>query len=272
MYDFSRCKLCTEKSGVPTYKLKDSTVYACDSCGFHYINHLDTMPSESPDEADSPLTQKAWDFIEGKLIPNGKQLRKNLRIVQEFSRLSEAQCLDIGAGAGLFSSLLSEEGASVYGIEPQRVFREFAQKKFAIALNAETIDDAFWQKGFADFFDVVTLWDVLEHVNFPTETLKEAYRVIRPGGRLFLDTPCRDSLVYKISEWSYRLSKGTNPLLLGSLYSPKPFRHKQIFSLDQLVQLVESIGYTVVRANYSPLKPQNKIVLVCQKPDGAHNE
>ncbi len=265
VYEFSRCKLCAANTGAPAYKLKDTTVYACEACGFHYINHLDTLAPDRLGEA-SPLTRKAWDFIEGKLIPNGKQLRKNLLVVKDFCPLSGAQCLDIGAGAGLFPALLSEEGADVHGIEPQRVFRDFAQKKFGIALNAETIDNDHWQQGFADFFDVVTLWDVLEHVNFPAETLADACKVIKPGGFLFLDTPCRDSFVYRISEWSYRLSKGTNPLLLSSLYSPKPFRHKQIFSLDQLVQLVEKIGFTVVRANYSPWKPQNKIVLVCQRP------
>ena len=160
----------------------------------------------------------------------------------------------------------SQAEAFVHGIEPQRIFREFAQRKFGITLNGETIDAPHWQQGFAGFFDVVTLWDVLEHVNFPAETLQHAYNVIKPGGWLFLDTPRRDALFYRISEWSYRLSGGANPLLLESIYSPLPFRHKQMFTLRQLLQLVETIGFSVMRMHSSLLQPHNKMVLVCRKP------
>ena len=134
-----------------------------------------------------------------------------------------------------------------------------------LLINGETIDARHWQQGFAGFFDVVTLWDVFEHVNFPAETLQDAYNVIKPGGWLFLDTPRRDALFYRISEWSYRLSGGANTLFFESLYSPLSFRHKQMFTLRQLLQLVEKIGFSVTRVHSSFLQQQNKIILVCRK-------
>jgi 2-polyprenyl-3-methyl-5-hydroxy-6-metoxy-1,4-benzoquinol methylase len=269
VYDFSRCKLCATNSASPTYRLQNTTVYTCAACGFHFIDHLDIMPSENPGNETIALDRKSSDYIEGRLRANEKHLRKNLLLVKKHCTLQGARCLDIGAGVGLFASLLAEAGALVHGIEPQKIFREFAQKKFAIPLNGETIDDRHWQQGFAGFFDVVTLWDVLEHVNFPAETLLAAYRVTRPGGWLFLDTPRRDSLFYKISEWSYRLSGGSNPLFLQSIYSPQPFRHKQMFTRQQLLQLVEKIGFSVIRLNSAFLRPQNKMVIVCRKPQRA---
>jgi len=266
MYDFSRCKLCATKGASPTYKLVKTTVYACPVCGFHFIDHLDSLPVDHPGLSMQPLTEKAWDYINGRLPGNGKQLRKNLDLVKQHLSLSGAHCLDIGAGAGLFPHLLADAGAYVHGIEPQGIFREFAQRKFGIDLNRETIDSRHWQLGFTSFFDVVTLWDVLEHVNFPAETMQNAYNVTKPGGWLFLDTPRRDALYYRIGELSYRLSGGKNPLFLESLYSPLPFRHKQIFTLQQLVQLLESIGYSVICLHNNVLKPQNKMVLACQRP------
>jgi 2-polyprenyl-3-methyl-5-hydroxy-6-metoxy-1,4-benzoquinol methylase len=269
MYDFSRCKLCATNSASPTYELKNTTVYTCAACGFHFINQLDTMPSASPGDGTKILDRKSTDYIEARLGANEKQLRKNLLLVKKHCALAEARCLDIGAGVGLFAALLAGEGALVHGIEPQKIFREFAQKKFAIPLNGETIDAQHWQQGFAGFFDVVTLWDVIEHVNFPAETLRDAYRVTRPGGWLFLDTPRRDSLFYKVSEWSYRLSNGSNPLFLQSLYSPQPFRHKQLFTRQQLLRLLEKTGFNVVHLNSAFLGQQNKMVIVCRKPDDA---
>ncbi|MDO9079456.1 MAG: class I SAM-dependent methyltransferase, partial [Desulfuromonadales bacterium] len=204
-YDFARCKLCGATAASPKYLLKKTTVYACVACDFHYIDHLDSLPPASP-----PLDRKAWDYIEGRLPASEKQLRKDLLLVQRHVALSGMHCLDIGAGAGLFAHLLTKAGAVVQGIEPQGVFREFAQRKFGLELHGETIDARYWQEGYANFFDVVTLWDVFEHVNFPVETLQNAYNAIKPGGWLFLDTPRRDALYYRIGEWSYRMSHGTN--------------------------------------------------------------
>jgi 2-polyprenyl-3-methyl-5-hydroxy-6-metoxy-1,4-benzoquinol methylase len=265
-YNFNRCKLCATNAASPKYKLKKTTVYACAACDFHFINHLDSLPSEPLNDATKPLDRKAWDYIEGRLPAGGIQFRKNLLLVKRHISLSGAHCLDIGAGAGLFAQFLAEAGALVHGIEPQGIFREFAQRKFGIALNGETIDDRHWQQGFAGFFDAATLWDVFEHVNFPAETLQNAYNVIRPGGWLFLDTPRRDALFYRISEWSYRLSGGANSRLLGSLYSPLPFRHKQMFTLRQLLKLVEKTGFSVTSMHSSFFQPHNKMVLVCRKP------
>jgi 2-polyprenyl-6-hydroxyphenyl methylase/3-demethylubiquinone-9 3-methyltransferase len=262
-YDFSRCKLCATYAASPKYRLKKTTVYACAACDFHFINHLDSLPSESSDNASKPLDRKAWDYIEGRLPASEKQLRKNLLLVQRHLALSGARCLDIGAGAGLFTHLLTEAGALVQGIEPQGIFREFAQRRFGMVLHGETIDAHHWQQGFAGFFDVVTLWDVFEHVNFPVETLQNAFNVMKPGGWLFLDTPRRDALYYRISEWSYRLQ---NPLFLESLYSPLPFRHKQLFTRQQLLNLMKKIGFSVIRTHSSFLPSQNKMVLVCRKP------
>jgi len=264
-YDFRRCKLCATFAAGPKYKLKTTTVYVCAGCGFHFINHLDNLPSEPADDASGPLEPQDWNYIEGRLPVSEKLLRKNLRLVKRHIALPGAHCLDIGAGAGLFAQFLAEAGALVQGIEPQGIFREFAQRKFGLTLNGETIDARYWQQGFAGFFDVVTLWDVFEHVNFPAETLQNAYNVIKPGGWLFLDTPRRDALFYRISEWSYRLSGGANSLLLESLYSPLPFRHKQIFTLRQLLELVKKTGFSVTVMQASFLLPHNKTVLVCRK-------
>jgi 2-polyprenyl-6-hydroxyphenyl methylase/3-demethylubiquinone-9 3-methyltransferase len=265
-YDFSRCKLCAAYASHPKYQLEKTTVYACAACGFHFIDHLDCLPCESPGDATKTLDRRAREYIEGRLPASEKQLRKNLLLVKRHIALSGAHCLDIGAGAGLFAHLLAEAGAVVQGIEPQGVFREFARQRFDLALNGETIDARHWQQGFAGFFDVVTLWDVFEHVNLPAETLQDAYNVMKPGGWLFLDTPRRDALFYRISEWSYRLSGGANSRLLGSLYSPLPFRHKQIFTLRQLRTLVERIGFSVTSVHSSFFQPHNRMVLVCRKP------
>lgn len=262
MYDFSRCKLCGEHTAALKYKLKKMSLYACSICDFHYIDALDDFPEDKPEE--KLLTGKARNFIEGKLPQNTKQLKKDLQFVNSQVELAEKRCLDIGSGVGVFAALLKDVGAEPHGIEPQQIFREFAQEKFQFSARRELINDLYWQNRYGRFFDVVTLWDTLEHVNFPVETLRAAGKVLKPGGYLFLDTPSRNSLFYRSSEWSYRLSAGTRPLLLNSLYSPKPYCHKQIFTRKQLWKLLEDCGFATI--SQSPLhNSRKKFVVACRK-------
>lgn len=269
LYDFRRCKLCGSETASPRYRLKKTTVYACSACDFHFINHLDELVPATPAETIPLLDQKSRSYIESCLPANELQQHKNLQLVKHRMALPGSHCLDIGAGAGLFAHLLMTSGALVQGIEPQPIFQAFADEKYGIELRGETVDASYWQQNYRDFFDLVTLWDVLEHVNFPAELLQQAYSLIKPGGLLFLDTPRRDAFFYRLSEWSYRISKGTNPLFLESIYSPLPFRHKQIFTLQQLRQLAEQIGFSVLAINSSRLQMHNKMVLVCCKPEQA---
>ncbi len=265
-YDFRRCKLCGATAAAPRYRLKTTTIQVCAACDFHFITQLDVMPDEEPEAEVRTLDVTAWNFIEKQLKKNRRQLEQRLALVARHAPLKDVECLDIGAGVGLFGHLLREAGAIPFGIEPQLVFRQFAEEKYSLSLRAETLDRPFWREGHAERFAVVTLWDTLEHLNFPVETLRDAIRVLQPGGRLFLDTPSRDSLYYKISEWSYRLSNGANPLFLNSLYSPKPFRHKQIFTVRQLTELIQRLGLEVVELNRSGFfDSSNKIMLVGKK-------
>lgn len=238
------------------------SIYVCAICDFHYIDALDPLLEEQPTK--SLLTEKAKEFIENQLPQNAAQLKKNMEFIKAHVPLSGVACLDIGSGAGQFPALLKDEGAVSQGIEPQQIFREFAQEKYQLSLRSESVDDPCWQKEFAGYFDLITLWDTLEHVNFPAETLEAASRLIKPGGYLFLDTPSRDSFFYRASEWSYRFSLGTKPLLLNRIYSPKPYRHKQIFTTSQLWALLQHSGLSVIgRSTFH--RSRNKLVIVCRK-------
>ena len=52
-----------------------------------------------------------------------------------------------------------------------------------------TLADACLQE---NYFDVVTMWDVIEHLRDPIHTMKEMYRVLAPGGYVFIQVPSTD--------------------------------------------------------------------------------
>ncbi len=154
--------------------------------------------------------------------------------------------LDIGCGGGLFLSLLKEKGADVIGIELSDSRAQYAKSKHNLDIDKHPIESDHWQKGYADFFDAVTLWDVIEHVNYPQQTLQSAVNVLKPGGLLLIDTPCRDSFYHRFGDFTYKLSGGKYPTFLDAMYSSHLFGHKQIFSTAEMKHLFTSVGLDVI--------------------------
>ena len=268
MYDFSYCKLCKKPTAHPTFKLKTGIIYRCGHCDFHFLDQLDEI--SSIEVHSNGLSATAWNYIEARVDESASLLPHRLALVKEFVALPEARCLDLGAGVGQFLHLLAKESAEGSGIEPSNIRREYAECKFGLDLRKELVDEDYWQSNFSGCFDAICLWDVIEHINFPAETLASACRLLKPGGYLFLDTPSRDTAAYRISQKLYRLSGGQLPLFLENFYSAAPYGNKQIFTSDQLRQLITRLDLQLctLRNSYTPsLFRGDKIVLAGRKPE-----
>ena len=228
-----------------TYKLRNAEVYV-SAGGFHFIDYLDPVEDISPEIDASQLTDETSAYIETQLQANASKFNKQADTVRKHLPTPNAKVLDIGCGGGLFLSLLKAQGAEVTGIELSDSRAQYAKSKHALEIYKHPIESDFWQKGYANHFDAVTLWDVIEHVNYPFETLQSAANVLKPGGLLLIDTPCRDSFYHRFGEITYRLSGGKFPTFLNAMYSSHLFGHKQIFSTIEMKSLFEDAGLEVI--------------------------
>jgi len=228
-----------------TYKLKNANVYV-SADGFHFIDYLDPVAEISHIIDTSQLTDKEAAYIETQLQANLNKFKNQADIVAKHLPLQNAKVLDIGCGGGLFLSLLREAGAEVIGIELSDSRAQYAKTKHGLEINKHPIENEFWQKGYANHFDAVTLWDVIEHVNYPFEALQSATCVLKRGGLLLIDTPCRDSFYHQFGAFTYRITGGKLPTFLNAMYSSHLFGHKQIFSTIEIKNLFESVGLEVL--------------------------
>lgn len=227
------------------YKLKNANVYVSNE-GFHFIDYLDPVSEISPEIDASQLTEAESSYIETRLQANTNKFENQAKILRKHLSLKGAKVLDIGCGGGLFLSLLKEAGAQVLGIELSDSRAQYAKTKHGLEIHKQPIESEFWQKGYAGYFDAATLWDVIEHVNYPYQTLQSAVRVLKTGGLLLIDTPCRDGFYHQFGEFTYRLSGGRFPTFLNAMYSSHLFGHKQIFSTKEMKELFESVGLKVI--------------------------
>jgi 2-polyprenyl-6-hydroxyphenyl methylase/3-demethylubiquinone-9 3-methyltransferase len=228
-----------------TYKLRNANVYV-SAGGYHFTDYLDPLEEIQPEIDASQLTDDESTYIETQLQANSKRFKGQASILKKHLPLHHAKVLDIGCGGGLFLSLLKQEGAEVTGIELSNSRAQYAKTRHDLEIHKCSIENEFWQKEYADYFDAVTLWDVIEHVNYPFQTLQSAANVLKKGGLLLIDTPCRDSFYHQVGAITYRLSGGRFPTFLNAMYSSHLFGHKQIFSTSEIKDLMESAGLEVI--------------------------
>jgi SAM-dependent methyltransferase len=117
-------------------------------------------------------------------------IRRELRRVQRLARAG-SKLLDVGCGTGDFLDIARRAGFQVTGVEFAGPAAEYARDQRGLEVRLGTLGEADLPSG---SFDVVTLWHVLEHVPDPVTTLREAHRLLTPGGLLVVQVPNFGSL------------------------------------------------------------------------------
>ena len=90
--------------------------------------------------------------------------------------------LDIGAGGGEFLNLLPK-CVKGFGVEPSPELRRLAQRRFSIKINFKNIDEII------DTYDVITMFDVLEHIENDRSFLKRIVELMNNNGLLIIAVP-----------------------------------------------------------------------------------
>jgi 2-polyprenyl-3-methyl-5-hydroxy-6-metoxy-1,4-benzoquinol methylase len=117
--------------------------------------------------------------------------------------IASGRVLDVGAGFGFFLRALEQQGYDAYGLESS----EYACERAREFTNA-TIANASAERVFPfddDFFDAITMFDVIEHIADYPAMLAECKRTLRPGGRIVVMTPSGHSIARLLlgKNWSW---------------------------------------------------------------------
>ncbi|MCB8968686.1 MAG: class I SAM-dependent methyltransferase [Ardenticatenaceae bacterium] len=112
-------------------------------------------------------------------------MRKRVRLVQKWLP-QPGHVLDVGCATGTFLASLREHGWNAQGVELSHYAAEYARQRHGLTVFTGELAEAHLPD---KQFDLVVLWDVLEHVHQPRETLLEAARVAKQSGTLLLVLP-----------------------------------------------------------------------------------
>jgi 2-polyprenyl-3-methyl-5-hydroxy-6-metoxy-1,4-benzoquinol methylase len=215
MKNLDKCDLCNGTEFEFLHKTYDHqfdinqeySLNKCKRCGLIFINpqpsYKELAKHYSKDKYHSSQNTQLLnrDIISYKIYDTGKRniIKKILfypiRMTKRSSKIIPGgKILDVGCGAGNFLALMKQFGMECYGVDPQSPNESFA-KKYGLNISQKDLKEAHYPD---NFFDVITMNHVFEHVSNPTDTLDEIHRILKNDCTLILAVPNTNSFCFKI--------------------------------------------------------------------------
>ena len=231
------CICCGSLKFSPVCLREDNTlVVRCQECYLEFVNPLPSV------EAMQENYQKEMIGNESESGFHSHYILERQKRIKSFSKLynsrlslieslypSKGDLLDIGCGAGFFLNSAKERGWNCHGLEILPEYIKYAKENFALEnIRCESLDEPLTYD--ENTFDVVTLWDLIEHLRNPIKSLKQINRVMKPGGLLVMWTPNVKNAIFLKEKW------------IG--YTTLP--HLYFFSGDSLNNILGKVGFKIV--------------------------
>ena len=241
------CPLCGGGDRSTWFHTQDGYRYdICAACGMVHIPEV--LPLPVWDEYYAMLPE-ALDCLRDQLARSVEESaweRDRLRFGRYLSLLrshgaaeSGARLLDLGSFTGSSLRAAAEHGLDAFGIEGLAEAVGFARERFPELRLERARTEELDPNVFGGQFDVVTMWETLEHTFDPVESLRLAARALRPGGWLAVTVPnvrnVQFSVLGKFCFYAYGGYQGTG--------------HINMFSPDTLERALSMAGFDLVHVS-----------------------
>lgn len=175
------CIVCGGTESTIVFRELDVDMLRCSRCGHVFSSHEAEQTYDGYFGYDLEAIGDTfwWDKAHEKMC--GDFCRK-------FIAGKSGRLLDIGCGIGYFVKKMEEYPSwEVHGYEVSPVAAAIARNKLGLdnVVHGDVLDSDFGQHS----FDIVTMWDVIEHIPDPDPVLSFVNYILKDEGFLFLHTP-----------------------------------------------------------------------------------
>lgn len=228
------CSVCNSSNYSKQYDIKSKvpfTVVKCQNCGMLYMNPMVSDPGELYSEEYYQGTSEEFSFTDPLKDIEATSLlyKERLERIQKITSLSKGSLLDVGCTYGVFLHSVRDSGWELNGCDLSPFAVKMAKEKLGLDIRLGRAADAGFEE---NHFDVITLFEVIEHMDRPKDEMAELHKLIKKDGWLVVQTGNLGSL-------TARIRGASNPYFqLG---------HLNYFSKKTLKKLLEESGFKVVK-------------------------
>jgi SAM-dependent methyltransferase len=220
------CALCGGNVFKPSLRCEGFSYVRCVSCGLAQIN-----PQPLASEVTSRYRERhGGDYLAYELANEGAFLRLQLLALEDggfWEREKPGRLLDIGCATGTLLAYLRERGWEAFGVEINEEEAGYGRRERGLEIRSLPLEETRFPE---NFFHAVLASHLIEHLNDPAALVREAYRILCPGGRFFVTTPNM---------------AGFQAWLFGGRWRSAIFDHLYLFSKKTLAGLLEKEGFLV---------------------------
>lgn len=234
-----KCNGCGGEDFKLLYFFKNFNVLKCESCGLVFRDIILT------EEEGKRLYGENY-FLTDKNVLTG-QIKDFKNKLNELNKItSKRKLLDIGCSIGTFMEVALKDDWEVYG---------FDISKFAINICRSKGLTVY--ENFKDLpkFDVITVWNMIDHAENPQEYLQEIISHLNNNGILIISTSTTDNWLYQLAHYLYKLGI-KKPVELCY-----PIHHSTYFSTSALSKILQKAGLDVFNCHKTQIGFFNTIFL-----------
>jgi len=227
------CPLCGSSNIKNKYRINRYSLHfntdVCMSCGFIFMNPLFDDCTVKSFYSDEYYNGKAeYSYIDERNIKKYSSYVWDSRIKVIHKYIKSGNFLDVGCSFGGFLESASKY-YTTYGIEMSEYSSAFAGKIFGERIHCGTLKDHPFEN---EKFSVITMIELIEHLDDPASAVRECYRLLTDGGLLLIQTANMD---------------GRQAKVLGPDYEYFMPGHLSYFSRSNLTLLLKKSGFKNVK-------------------------
>jgi 2-polyprenyl-3-methyl-5-hydroxy-6-metoxy-1,4-benzoquinol methylase len=229
----NKCPLCKRLSAILWLEKFGRHIFRCSICNHIFVQWNEQILKQTRESYNNGVIFTK-DGNESYYFENSniRSLGLKLRWINKFCKIN-GTLLDVGSNFGHFLKIAQRQ-FKAQGIDISSYAVEWSRRNLGVNNAVASIEDL--PPAYMGPYDVITMWDVIEHLPLWEKAFGNITKALKPKGLLFLTTPDSSSIIAR---------------LLGKhWYYLDPMQHFSLFSKKNLIRILENFGFEIVDMYY----------------------
>ncbi|MBD3202921.1 methyltransferase domain-containing protein [Candidatus Woesearchaeota archaeon] len=231
----SKCICCNSSNSEFIHKENNYKYLECKNCGFIFVSQKINQQFKKKNIA---IVNSTLNFWKKWGLQRTELFQKEINNIKKIK--SKGSLLDVGCGTGTFLNLVKDKYNAI-GIEPDINLYNIGNKLYNIKIQNKFLRDIKKK------YDVITLWDVLEHMPDPEQELRYISKILKKNGILVIRVPNKGYAKFK--KYFFDKLGLTEKYKKGCFGAPNHLYH---FSKKSLNALFEKNDFQIIK--YKPAR------------------